>query len=103
MNTTADADLLKRLQEWYVSQCNGVWEQTYGISVSTLDNPGWSLNIDLMGTYLFDRTFDEVRIEGADKNDWYVCKIKNHVFQAASGPNRLCDVIALFLEWANKN
>jgi hypothetical protein len=37
---SADDDLLKRLQDWYVSQCDGGWEHTYGISIDTLDNPG---------------------------------------------------------------
>jgi hypothetical protein len=100
MITTPNVDLLKQLQEWYASRSNGDWEHTYGISISTLDNPGWSFKVDLVDTYLFDRTFDEVHVEGTDKNDWYVCKVRNHVFEAASGPDRLCDVIALFLEWA---
>jgi hypothetical protein len=98
-----DVDPLKHFQEWYAAQCNGDWEHTYGISISTLDNPGWSFKVDLINTYLFDRTFDEVHVEGTDKSDWYVCKIENHVFKAASGPNRLSDVIALFLEWAHGN
>jgi hypothetical protein len=44
------------------------------ISLSTLDNPGWAFKVDLKDTYLSDRKFDEVRVEGADQNDWYVCK-----------------------------
>lgn len=103
MTAVPDADLLRRLQEWYASQCNGDWEHAYGISISTLDNPGWSFKVGLMSTNLFDRTFDEVHVEGADENDWYVCKVENRVFEAAGGPNRLCDVIALFPEWAQGN
>lgn len=64
-----DTDLMKRLQDWYASQCNGDWEHTYGISLSTLDNPGWSLKVDLTNTYLSDRRFDEVNIQGSDQND----------------------------------
>ena len=94
-----ETDLLKGLQEWYTSHCNGDWEHTYGISLSTLDNPGWSLKIDLTDTCLSDRTFDEVHFQGADQNDWYVCKIESGTFLAASGPNRLCDRITVFLEW----
>jgi hypothetical protein len=72
MTAMPDVDLLNHLQEWYASQCNGDWEHTYGISISTLDNPGWSFKVDLTDTYLFGRTFDEVHVEGTDKNDWYV-------------------------------
>ena len=28
-------DPLKRLQDWYISQCDGDWEHTYGISIAT--------------------------------------------------------------------
>lgn len=101
MTRLPDVDPLKHLQEWYAAQSNGAWEHTYGISISTLDNPGWSFKVDLIDTDLFDRTFDEVHFKGIDKHDWYVCKIENHVFKAASGPNRLSNVISLFLEWAN--
>jgi hypothetical protein len=100
--TTPDVDLLKRLQDWYASQCNGDWEHTYGISILTMDNPGWTFEVELVDTYLFDRAFDAVHVQGADKNDWYVCKIENHVFKAMSGPNRLWDVIAIFLKWAHR-
>jgi Immunity protein 53 len=33
--------LLTQLQSWYVAQCNGDWEHTCGISIETVDNPGW--------------------------------------------------------------
>lgn len=102
MNATVVPELLTQLQEWYSKQCNGDWEHTYGISISTLDNPGWSLRIDLIDTYLFGRTFDEVHVEGDSHNSWYVCKISNNVFEGSCGPNRLYDVVALFLEWANR-
>jgi Immunity protein 53 len=97
----ADADLLKRLQDWYVSQCDGGWEHTYGISIASLDNPGWKFKVDLTGTDLIGRTFDGILFEGKDKNDWYQCRIRNDDFEGHCGPNHLSDVIAIFLNWAN--
>ena len=44
------ADPLTQLQQWYLSNCNGDWEHTYGVSIGTLDNPGWSVKIELTGT-----------------------------------------------------
>ena len=38
---------IEQLQAWYAAQCNGKWEHTYGIAIGTLDNPGWSLSVDL--------------------------------------------------------
>lgn len=52
----ADSDPLKGLQDWYCSQCNGDWEHGYGVSIETLDNPGWSLKIELKKpVYLIER------------------------------------------------
>lgn len=99
--TVADVDPLKRLQEWYVSHCDVGWEHTYGISITTLDNPGWRLKVDLTDTELVDRTFDEAIFEGKDKNDWYQCRVKNDDFEGHCGPTRLSEVIAIFLNWAN--
>ena len=36
---------LQALQQWYLAQCDGDWEHGYGVSITTLDNPGWSLDI----------------------------------------------------------
>jgi hypothetical protein len=77
MKTSTDADLLKCLQDWYVSQCDGGWEHTYGISIDTLDNPGWHLKVELTDTNLSDRPFDEIIFDGEDKNDWYRCFLRN--------------------------
>jgi hypothetical protein len=77
---SADDDLLKRLQHWYVSRCDGGWEHTYGISITTLDNPGWRLRVHLTETNLIERAFEEVIFEGEDENDWYQCRVSNHDF-----------------------
>jgi len=37
---------LTELQAWYVVQCDGDWEHTYGVKIETLDNPGWMLRVD---------------------------------------------------------
>ncbi|OAX48412.1 hypothetical protein gpAD87_09590 [Paenibacillus sp. AD87] len=42
---------LKWLQNWYLENCNGDWEHSYGVKIDTVDNPGWSVEIDLTDTY----------------------------------------------------
>lgn len=32
---------LDYLQVWYESKCDGEWEHSYGVTIETLDNPGW--------------------------------------------------------------
>ena len=53
------------LQNWYYSQCNGDWEHGKSIYFSTLDNPGWSISINLENTELQDKEFQKVREKSA--------------------------------------
>lgn len=38
------------IEEWYASHCDGEWEHQFGVQLETIDNPGWSLRIELRGT-----------------------------------------------------
>jgi hypothetical protein len=96
----ADVDLLKALQDWYFAQCDGSWEHQYGVTISTIDNPGWSLSIDLSCTSLSDKAFAEVNVTGDDSSDWYVCRVKEQVFEGHCGPKHLREVISIFIKWA---
>ena len=40
------------LRAWYAAQCNGDWEQEYGVTIGTLEDSGWQLRVDLVGTAL---------------------------------------------------
>jgi len=42
--------MIEWLQKWYADHCDGDWEHEYGIVIETLDNPGWSIVIDLKNT-----------------------------------------------------
>ncbi|WP_209980006.1 Imm53 family immunity protein [Paenibacillus eucommiae] len=44
-------------EKWYAENCDGDWEHCYGIRVSTIDNLGWAIDIQLEGTYLEDMDF----------------------------------------------
>jgi hypothetical protein len=98
-------DTLRELQSWYLSQCNDDWEHTYGVSVGTLDNPGWSLTIDLTGTKLSGKAFEGRRYGVDDKahpigNDWLHCKVERNKFVAHGGPEKLEEMINVFLDWS---
>jgi len=45
-----DQSSLTWLQGCYMSNCNGDWEHLYGVRIETLDNPGWTLRVELAGT-----------------------------------------------------
>lgn len=38
-------DIIKWLQEWHKSNCDGYWEYLFGVQITTLDNPGWLIEI----------------------------------------------------------
>lgn len=46
------------VQKWYADNVDGDWEHLNGVEIATLDNPGWSLGIDIAETELSDRAFD---------------------------------------------
>lgn len=100
-------DALTRLQQWYRNQCNGDWEHSWGIKIGTLDNPGWTIDIDLHETDVEDVPFCE-RSHGLDPSmkpngvDWLVCKVEQNVFSGRGGPLQLSEMIEVFLDWAQK-
>jgi len=106
--TTMTMSALSELEKWYRSQCNGEWEHGEGISIGTLDNPGWSMEVSLRGTALEDASFQE-RSYGVGKNaepsgeDWLTCKIVDKKFKGFGGPFKLAEMVGIFLDWAAKN
>ncbi|QPB83510.1 rhodanese-related sulfurtransferase [Pseudoalteromonas rubra] len=92
---------LERLQAWYQAQCNEDWEHQFGVKISTLDNPGWKLEIDLEGTELEKAQFDELKVNYDSESDWIICQVKDRKFVGASGPLLLDKMVAAFLEWSD--
>ena len=95
-----EVDQLERLQVWYLAHCNGDWEHTYGVTITTLDNPGWTLEVELADTELFGRPFETVQ-QLAPTDDWFHCSIREAKFVGSCGPLMLATVIAIFLDWAD--
>ena len=91
---------LDRLQKWYLSMCNGSWEHTYGITLQTVDNPGWWLQVDLEDSYLSSRAFVEIDDRGAHINDWLICSVQDKKFVGYCGPENLNEMLVAFLDWA---
>ena len=92
---------IQRLQAWYVSQCVDRWEHAYGVSISTIDNPGWRVEIDLTGTPLQNKAFETYEDNYEDEANWLRCWIDEGKFIAACGPLRLEDALECFLAWTD--
>ncbi len=93
------SDALRFLEEWYSSNVNGEWEHQYGVRIDTLDNPGWSLTVDLRGTDLAGASLEPVKDLASDV-DWYSCSISDGKFQAQGGPRMLLRIVELFRDFA---
>ena len=92
---------------WYLTQCDGDWEHQYGVAIGTLDNPGWSLKIDLVYTDIENKVFAPYGYGvGEDSessgSNWLICRVENHSFVAYGGPEKLEEMIEVFLTWANE-
>jgi len=90
---------IERLQLWYASQCNGEWEHSHGVTIGTLDNPGWSVQIDLVGTSVAGRAMRPSRREG--EHDWINCEVRDGRFCGHGGAGNLADILEYFLSWAD--
>lgn len=89
-------DLIETLQNWYASQCDEVWEHSYGISIDTLDNPGWSVRIDGVShkkemNLKIDRDDDDI--------DWVNITATESEFDGCGGAKNLKEILILALEW----
>lgn len=93
-------DPLTEIQNWYHSQCNGVWEHSSGIRIDNIDNPGWRVRIDLGGTRLEKLAFSEVKCGfGEETDDWFICQRVDNVFEGYGEPCKLAEILETFLRW----
>ncbi|MBY5311967.1 rhodanese-related sulfurtransferase [Rhizobium leguminosarum] len=92
-------ETVSRLCAWFERQCVDEWYEDRGVKIDTMDNPGWSMKVDLKGTALQDKDFQEIRVERSDR-DWFVARRNDQVFEAFGGSISLNEMIESFLAWA---
>ena len=90
---------LDDLQRWYAKQCNGAWEHGHGVEIGTLDNPGWTVTVDLSGTALEHRDFQDLELHRTE-NDWVSGRIRDDRCDGRGGPENLTEVLRIFVEWS---
>ncbi|MFJ9851275.1 immunity 53 family protein [Streptomyces sp. NPDC101150] len=91
--------LLGWLQNWYAQQCDGDWEHEGAVKIATLDDPGWSIEIDLEKTELEGREFPR-RDVNRSPQDWVQAWTAENTFHAACGLGNLAEALTLFRNWA---
>ncbi|MEK4057243.1 immunity 53 family protein [Paenibacillus sp. FSL F4-0087] len=88
------------VQNWYYENCYGDWEHSYGVKIDTVDNPGWSVEINLTDTYLENVPFESIEEERNDQ-DWFYCIVRDGVFHGAGGAMNLEEILIYFENWAS--
>lgn len=86
------------LQQWFFDQCDGDWEHMQQIKIDTVDNPGWSIRIDLLETSLEKEIFNRIQIERTE-TDWLICRVEDHTFMGSGGVFNLDEIIEIFKNW----
>lgn len=80
------------LQNYLSEQCDGQWEHEHGIEISTTDNPGWSVTVDVIGTIYEDAFFEFKRIERSEF-DWVVFGRDSTSVFGRGGPKNLVEIV----------
>ena len=93
--------IIRSIQNWYKKNCNDEWEHQYGIKIETLDNPGWSVEIDLKNTSCEHKIFKEVKID-KNEDDWIVCKVTENKFFGNGDSEKLEKILRIFLDFVSK-
>ena len=89
------------LQAWFATQCNGDWEHGQGITIETLDNPGWQVRIDLRYSTITRRDFARLETYRTE-HDWVVAWVDEDSYHAACGPLNLGEALFLFRVWVEE-
>lgn len=88
-------DLLKWLEDWYQSNCDDDWEHGFGVTIESLDNPGWSLTADLGFDFDYPDNLDWNLIEFGE-DCWVGYKIENYVFNCSTQGGTLALILFVF-------
>ena len=91
-------DAVQFLEAWFQAQCDGDWEHDSAVQIETLDNPGWKLVVNLVGTEHEGRVIDRRSVDRSD-TDWIHVWADGSRFHTAAGPRNLSEALAAFREF----
>jgi hypothetical protein len=95
-------EVLDTLRAWYAAQCDGDWEQRYGVTISTLEDSGWQLRVDIVGTELEGiEIARELTVRG--DRDWLEVWSDGFTFYGNGGVANLGELVAAFAGFAERS
>ena len=92
---------IKWLLKWLESQYKVSWQGQHVVSVGTLDNPGWTLQVKVNETILQNQLFSEIIIYRTE-HDWIDCFVRDGWFMGAGGPHNLPEIVQIFRNWVTE-
>jgi len=95
-------NIIKWLENWYESNCDGYWEHLFGISIDTLDNPGWRIKLNIAETLYESVAFVDVTIDRTE-HDWVRCWKADGNIECAGGPKNLEEMLEIIKKWMDDN
>ena len=88
-------DTFEWLKKWYSKQCDGVGEDDHCVDITTINNPGWQVRIELHGT-AYSNLEVEWTAEENSESDWYGYKFELAVFDGIGDPSKLKFILEQF-------
>ncbi len=92
---------LSELGRWLVAQGPAYQAAEGRVHIDTLDNPGWSIKVELDGSDLAGRLLPMVEFNRTE-TDWCHCFTRDGKFMAFGGPGNLSEIIGRFIAWTQK-
>lgn len=94
--------MINWLENWLINHFDEFNESEEWIQIDTLDNPGWTVSIDTVGTELCNKPFMEVDKDAGDA-DWIICRTIDNKFEGFGDPQKLGNILKIFQEWSEQN
>ena len=94
-------DIIDWIQNWFKNNCDGEWEHGDVIQITTFENPGWEVEIDISNTSLANMNLKSILNEKGP-HDWYGVKIENQKFIAIGDSGKLKFLLSLFKDMIEK-
>lgn len=87
------------IEEWYLENRAEEWGGTTSVKIETIDNPGWSVKINLQETNLENKSFHDF-FDDKSEDDWILCEVREGFFHGAGDAEKLSTILKIFKEWA---
>lgn len=97
-----NSGILGWLQNWYASQCDGMWEHGYGVRIDITSDFMWRVKIGLFDTFWSGKEILPSKKEISTGN-WIHYKVHENIFEATGGIRNLEDILNLFKKWITTN